>query len=117
MADIQDTDWDAAEERGRIEMATKPRARRAHYDRQSGRIVVELVNDSVFEFPARLAQGLEMATDDQLSEVGISGVGFGLYWETLDVDLKVESLMAGRFGSRRYMIDRFGTDWQDAIAA
>jgi hypothetical protein len=117
MADIQETDWGAAEERGRIEMAIKPRARAARYDRQSGRIVVELVNGSVFEFPARLGQGLQTATDDQLSQVEILGVGFGLHWEALDVDLKVESLMAGRFGSTRYMIDRFGTDWQDAIAA
>ena len=117
MADFQEPDWVAAEARGRVEMATKPRARSARYDRQSSRIVIDLVNGSVFAFPARLGQGLQAATDDQLAEVEILGMGFGLHWETLDVDLKVESLMAGRFGSTRYMIDRFGTDWQDAIAA
>lgn len=117
MADLSRADWTAAEERGRVEMAIKPRARAARYDRQSGRIIVDLVNGSVFEFPARLAQGLEIATDDQLAEVEVPGLGFGLHWEKLDADLKVESLMAGRFGSRRYMIDRFGSDWQDAIAA
>jgi hypothetical protein len=117
MADFQETEWAKAEERGRVEMAIKPRALSAHYDRTSGRIVVELVNGSLFEFPARLAQGLQSATDDQLAEVEILGVGFGLHWEALDADLKVESLMAGRFGSTRYMIDRFGPDWQGALAA
>jgi hypothetical protein len=117
MADFQEAEWAKAEERGRVEMATKPRALSARYDRKSGRIVVELVNGSLFEFPARLAQGLQSATDDQLAEVEILGVGFGLHWEALDADLKVESLMAGRFGSTRYMIDRFGSDWQGAIAA
>jgi hypothetical protein len=117
MADFQEAEWAKAEERGRVEMATKPRALSARFDRKSGRIVVELVNGSLFEFPARLAQGLQSATDDQLAEVEILGVGFGLHWEALDADLKVESLMAGRFGSTRYMIDRFGSDWQGAIAA
>lgn len=117
MADIDDVMWADAEKRGRVEMAIKPRAQSARYDVHSGRIVVELVNGSLFEFPARLAQGLETATHEQLEQVSVIGVGFGLHWETLDVDLKVESLMAGRFGSTRYMIDRFGGDWRDTIAA
>lgn len=117
MADINEQAWANADKRGRIEMATKPRAKTARYDPASGRIVVYLVNGSIFEFPARLAQGLEEATDEQLGDVTVLGVGFGLHWEALDVDLKVENLMAGRFGSTRYMIDRFGGDWRDAIAA
>lgn len=112
MDNIDELAWAAAEARGRVEMATKPRARAAAYDKTSGRVVVHLVNGSVFEFPARLAQGLESATDDALAEVSILGEGFAVHWETLDVDLKVESLMAGRFGSTRYMIKRFGPDWQ-----
>lgn len=117
MADRDEQIWANAEQRGRVEMATKPRAQSARYDVHSGRIVVELVNGSLFEFPARLAQGLESATDEQLAAVSVIGVGFGLHWEAVDVDLKVESLMAGRFGSTRYMIDRFGGDWHHTIAA
>ncbi len=117
MDEISDEEWEAAEERGRIAMALKPRAQSACYDRESGRIVVELVNGSVFEFPARLAQGLERATDDELADVEVLGMGFGLHWETLDADLLIESLMAGRFGSKRYMIEKFGPDWQFAEAA
>ena len=111
MAGISDAEWAAAEERGRVEMAIKPRAAGARYDAAARRIVVELVNGSTFIFDPRLAQGLEQATDAQLAEVEVIGVGFGLHWETLDADYKVESLLAGRFGSRRYMAERFGTEW------
>jgi hypothetical protein len=117
MADIDEQAWADAERRGSVELATKPRARSVRYDLKSGRIVVDLVNGSVFEFPARLAQGLENASDELIAEVCILGVGFGLHWETLDVDLKIESLMAGRFGSKRYMIERFGSEWRESIAA
>jgi hypothetical protein len=63
-----------------------------------------------------LAQGLENATDAQLSRVEILGVGFGLHWEELDADVSVEGLLAGRFGSRRYMAERFGSGWEAAAA-
>jgi hypothetical protein len=117
MAEPTDEDWTEAKERGRIEMATKPRASSARYDATSGRVVVELVNGSIFAFPARLAQGLENATDAQLANIEVTPVGFGLHWEELDADLKLESLMAGRFGSRRYMMERFGPDWGLSEAA
>jgi Protein of unknown function (DUF2442) len=117
MADLSEADWKAAEARGRIEMATKPRARAARFDSKLDRLVIELTNGCTFLFPPRLAQGLETATDDQLGQVEILGHGFGLHWEELDADLKVESLLAGRFGSQRYMMERFGPAWRDAAQA
>ena len=117
MAEISDAEWAAAEERGRIEMTIKPRARSALYDAASQRLIVELLNGSTFIFSPRLAQGLENATDAQLSRVEVLGVGFGLHWEELDVDLSVDGLLAGRFGSRRYMIERFGSAWDAEAAA
>jgi hypothetical protein len=117
MAERDETDWLAAEERGRTEMATKPRALAARYDRNLERLVVDLANGCTFLFPPRLAQGLENATDDQLERVEILGYGFGLHWEDLDADLKVESLLAGRFGSQRYMEERFGPDWRESARA
>jgi len=117
MAELSDEQWAAAEERGRIEMAIKPRALTARFDAESGRVIVDLANGSIFAFPARIAQGLEAASDDQLARVTVTPVGFGLHWEELDVDLRLESLMAGRFGSQRYMIERFGPDWGLAEAA
>ncbi|MDO6416687.1 DUF2442 domain-containing protein [Sphingomonas sp. BIUV-7] len=116
MAELSDADYDSASRKGEIELRTKPRARTARYDRASGRIVIDLVSGATFAFPARLAQGLESATDEQIGEVEILGAGFGLHWEALDADFTVEGLLAGRFGTARYMAERFGPEWNLAAA-
>ncbi|MBY0582275.1 MAG: DUF2442 domain-containing protein [Sphingomonas sp.] len=116
MAEPRGEDWDAAEQRGRIAMLTEPRALSAHYDAAIDRVVVELVNGCTFMFPPRLAQGLEHATKEELATVETSPFGFGLHWEQLNADFTVAGLMAGRFGTARYMADRFGPAW-NAVAA
>ena len=93
----------AAEARGRNELEDTPRARRARYDAATGNIIVELTNGCSFTFPARRAQGLESASDEALAEVEILGMGLGLHWEPLDVDLSVPALLAGLFGTQRWM--------------
>ena len=92
-----------AELRGRRMLEEEPRARSAGYDAASGRIVVELANGCSFAFPARSAQGLEAASDDDLAEVEVLGLGHGLHWERLDVDLSVPGLLAVLFGTRAWM--------------
>lgn len=108
MVELTDAEYEAAVERGRIAEATEPRARSARYDRKSGKIVIELKNGSTFAFPARLAQGLENATDDELAEVEVLGTGYGLHWESLNEDYTVPGLLAGIFGTRRYMAQLAG---------
>lgn len=117
MVELTDAQWEAAEERGRIEYETKPRATAARYDRASALLAIDLANGCKFFFPPRLVQGLELATDDQLDRVEILGLGFGLDWEELDVQIRVDGVLAGRFGSTRYMVERFGAHWQDAVTA
>jgi hypothetical protein len=92
-----------AERRGERSIRTEPRARAARYDRKTGRVQVELTNGCSFAFPARKAQGLEQASDEALAHVEILGLGLGLHWEPLDVDLSVPGLLAGLFGTRAYM--------------
>lgn len=116
MVELTDIEIEAANRQGRIEMAMKPRARSARYDHAQDRLVLELVNGSTFSFPPNLLQGFDRATPDQIAEVEILGQGFGLHWESLDADFTVEGLMAGRFGTARYMRERFGPEW-DAVAA
>ena len=53
--------------------------------------------------PARAAQGLARASDAELAQVEILGLGLGLHWERLDVDLSVAGLLAGLFGTQAYM--------------
>jgi len=97
------TGFGAAERRGERSVRNEPRAKRARYDRKTGRVLVELTNGCSFAFPARRAQGLEEASDDELAEVEILGHGLGLHWEQLDVDLSVPGLLAGLFGTKAYM--------------
>ncbi|RZF65491.1 DUF2442 domain-containing protein [Sphingomonas populi] len=116
MVDLSDAAFAAAEERGRIAMLTEPRAKTARYDERLDRIVVELVNGCTFLFPPRLVQGLGSASVADIAEVDTGAFGFGLHWEKQDVDVSVAGLMAGRFGTARYMAERFGPAW-DAVAA
>jgi hypothetical protein len=117
MAELTDTEIDAALARGKVMRATEPRAVKARYDRAKGRMVVDLANGCTFAFPARVAQGLEQATDDQLASVEILGNGYGLHWEALDTDISVPGLLAGIFGTKAYMAQLAGRTKSPAKAA
>lgn len=82
---------------------SKPRAESVSYDRSSGRVVVHLTNRCRFEFPARLVQGLEHASDKEVAAVRTIGCGSGLHWEKMDVDLSIAGLLSGIFGTKKYM--------------
>jgi hypothetical protein len=105
MSDDVSTMVAEAERRGTRSLNTEPRARTARYDRRTRRILVDLTNGCSFAFPARQAQGLEWASDAELAQVEVLGLGFGLHWERLDVDLSVPGLLAGLFGTKAY-VDR-----------
>lgn len=117
MADLTDADIDAALQRGQAARHAEPRATSARYDRNSGRVIVDLTNGCTFAFPPCMAQGLEAATDDVLAAVEILGAGYGLHWEALDVDLSVPSLLAGLFGTKAHMARLAGQATSPAKAA
>lgn len=98
-----DAELAAAEERGRIAMATEPRAVSARYDAKAGRIVVELTSGATFAFPPALVQFLRDATPEHLAEIEVSAAGFGLHWPQIDVDFTVKGLMNGVFGTKAWM--------------
>ncbi len=117
MVELTDAEIDAAAQRGAIARANEPRATAARFDRQLGRVVVDLTNGCTVAFPPRLAQGLESASDDELETVDILGAGYGLHWEALDVDLSIPGLLAGVFGTKTYMARRAGQTKSPAKAA
>lgn len=117
MAELTDRQIDAALERGRAAQRHEPRATSARYDPKSGRMIVELTNGCTFAFPPKLAQGLEVATEEQLAEVEILGTGYGLHWETLDADLSIPGLLTGLFGTRAYLAQQAGRTTSQAKAA
>ncbi len=100
MPEVADSAFDAVLAHGREAATSEPRARAARYDRSSRRVVVELAHGCTFAFPADLVRDLGQASDNELAAVEILGAGYGLHWESLDVDLAVLGLLAGRFGSR-----------------
>ncbi len=84
-------------------LATEPRASAARYDRDSGRMVVDLLNGCAYVFPTRLVEDLQGASAGDLAGVEVDGLGFNLHWPALDVDLYVPALVAGIFGTRAWM--------------
>jgi len=84
-------------------LRTEPRAVAAHYDRRAGKLVVEIQNGVVLQLPPSQLQGLSGASPDELAQVQVEGAGFGLHWESPDVDLCVAGLAHGIFGTRTWM--------------
>lgn len=80
------------------------------------RIFIEIKNGIVMGFPYQLLEGLESATPEQLGEVKVTPSGYGLHWESLDVDLGVSQLVAGILGTKTGMkkLGRLG-DWQNLL--
>jgi hypothetical protein len=95
--------FDAAEARGQDLMTTAVRAAEARYDHATGRVTLELTNGCAYAFPAQLVEDLSGATDDQLADVEVDGLGFNLHWPALDADLYVPTLVSGMFGTRDWM--------------
>jgi hypothetical protein len=52
-----------------------------------------------------------------VAEVAVQGQGYGLHWESLDLDLSVPGLMADLFGTRAYMARKAGKATSEAKAA
>jgi len=60
-------------------------------------VYVELTDGRIVGFPADRFKRLKSASDQQLQEVTIELEGHALRWETLDEDLTVPGVVAGRF--------------------
>src|SRR4051794_29033928 len=85
-----------------------PVAIAARYDRRRRQIVVSLRNRVEFAFPPDIAEALAGAPTRALADIEISPAGLGLHWPRLDVDLYVPALLAGVFGTKRWMAAQLG---------
>ena len=97
-----------ANRRGETRLRTTPRVVRARYDRSRARVVAELSSGIEVVFSPSHIQGLQGATDAQLSKVEISPSGFGLHFPRLDADVDVPALLEGFTGSKRWMSAEHG---------
>jgi hypothetical protein len=96
---------DRARVAGKAAVQIEPRAVKAWYAADTERIFIELNTEIVMGFPYQLLQGLANATPRQLAEVEVTPAGYGLHWESLDVDLGVPQLVAGLFGTKTWMAE------------
>jgi len=101
-------DFELANQRARELQRCIPRAVAAHYDRKTGRIVIELSSKVIVAFSPRDVEGLENAKPSQLSAIEISPSGFGIHFPALDADLYVPGILEGILGSRKWMASRLG---------
>jgi hypothetical protein len=89
---------EAARESERIAELTEPRAREAHYDASTGRIVVELKLGGAFAFPPDLYSELAGRSPVELAAVQPAVGGEGLEWEDLDVHIAVVGVLVRMLG-------------------
>lgn len=62
-------------------------------------------------------QGLHDASAAEIAEVEVIGAGFGLHWESLNLDYTVPGLVGGVFGTAKWMAARAGRGASEAKAA
>jgi len=98
----------SANRRARDLRAAVPRAVSAHYDRDTGRVVIRLSSKLDVTFLPHDAEGLEHAKPSQLEEIEISPSGFGIHFPKLDADIYVPGLLEGFLGSRKWMASTLG---------
>jgi hypothetical protein len=89
---------EAAREAERIAELTEPRAREAHYDPATGRIVVELKGGGAFAFPVAMYPELAGRSPEQLAAVQPALSGEALEWEDLDVHIGVAGVLVRMLG-------------------
>jgi len=98
-----DAEIDAAIAKARAEENDRSRAVKAYYDAPENRVVIRLTSGVDVAIPRTSLQGLEKATAAQVAEIELEGAGSGLHWPSLDVDHYIPGLLAGVFGTRRWM--------------
>jgi len=75
----------------------------AIYSADLNLILLHLTDGQRFPLLPEQVEGLQDATQAQLSVIEILGNGTGLHWPELDVDLYVPTLLQGITGSKRWM--------------
>jgi len=98
-----DADIDAAIRQARVYEKYDRRVLRATYSERTDRFMLYLDNGVTLIVPRCLLQGLADAQPSVLHEIELLGNGTGLYWPELDVAHAVSGLLAGVYGSAKWM--------------
>lgn len=94
---------EAAEKAGHLADQTEPVALSARYIPAARTVELQLKDGRLISIEVDNLQGLQGATDEQLSQVKLNVLGSALYWDQLDVDFGVVFLLEGIYGTRAWM--------------
>lgn len=81
--------------------ATEPRAEEVLFD--DGRITLHFNNGATFSFLANSVQTISALSPETLATVELTPSGKGLRWDEPDIDLSIQGLLLGIFGSNIWM--------------
>src|SRR5229473_3552962 len=101
-------DFELANRRAKDLEGSLPRVLSAHYDRKTGRIVIQLSSKLIVSFSPGDVEGLGDARPSQLNRIEISPSGFGIHFPAVDADLYMPGLLEGFLGSKTWMASRLG---------
>lgn len=98
-----DAEIDAAIRQARAFSKYDNKVVRAVYSPRTDRLSLRMENGVTHSIPRKLLQGLADAPTRDLSRIELLGHGTGLYWPALDVGHSVSGLLAGVYGSAKWM--------------
>lgn len=98
-----DNQIEAAIARQTNQEVSEPQACNVLYESTSRKIVIEFDNGCKFECPISLLQGVCDLSDDEISQVKLTPAGWGLTWENAEIDLGINELVQGIFGTKAWM--------------
>lgn len=81
----------------------EPRAIAIYFDQKDSRIFINFSNGSNFSFLTSQVEWLADLSPEVLAQVSLTPCGKGLRWETPDIDLSIQGLLMGIFGSKEWM--------------
>lgn len=82
---------------------TQLKASVVSYNRKTKKLIIQFENGCEFSCPVLLLQGVSELSDDEISQVKLTPVGWGVTWEDADIDLGVNELVQGIFGTKAWM--------------
>ena len=81
--------------------ATEPRAKRVTF--VDGRFTIYFDNEVTFSFLSKTVEAISHLTIEELTTVKLTPSGKGLRWDKPDIDLSIQGLFLGIFGSNIWM--------------
>ncbi|HHP7229677.1 MAG TPA: DUF2442 domain-containing protein [Xenococcaceae cyanobacterium] len=90
----------AIAKRSKIDV-TEPRASKVSFD--NGRINLHFNNSAIFSFLAESVEAIAQLSPEILATVELTPSGKGLRWDEPDIDLSIQGLLLGIFGSKVWM--------------